>query len=65
MNSGIRDAHNLAWKLAAVTRGKLGPHLLETYEQERKDHVREMIQLALRMGRIMGRRRALPVRSHG
>lgn len=54
MNSGIRDAHNLAWKLAAVISGKLGPNLLETYEQERKGHVREMIQLALRMGRIMG-----------
>lgn len=54
MNSGIRDAHNLAWKLAAVWRGALGPRLLETYERERRDHVAEMIKLALRMGRIMG-----------
>jgi 3-(3-hydroxy-phenyl)propionate hydroxylase len=53
MNSGIRDAHNLAWKLAAVLAGRAGPKLLDTYEQERKDHVWQMIQLALRMGRVM------------
>ena len=53
MNSGIRDAHNLAWKLAFVVTGRLGPCLLETYEAERRDHVQQMIQLALRMGRIM------------
>jgi 3-(3-hydroxy-phenyl)propionate hydroxylase len=53
MNSGIRDAHNLAWKLAAVIQGRLGPRLLETYEQERRDHAWEMIQLALRMGKVM------------
>ena len=53
MNSGIRDAHNLAWKLAAVVQGAIGPGLLDTYEQERKDHVWQMIGLALRMGTIM------------
>jgi 3-(3-hydroxy-phenyl)propionate hydroxylase len=54
MNSGVRDASNLAWKLAAVLAGRLGPGLLESYQRERLNHVREMIQLALRMGRIMG-----------
>ncbi len=53
MNSGIRDAHNLAWKLAAVLQGRLGPLLLDTYEQERRGHAWEMIQLALRMGKVM------------
>jgi len=53
MNSGIRDAHNLAWKLAAVVKGQLGPRLLDTYEQERHDHAWEMIRLALRMGKVM------------
>lgn len=53
MNSGVRDAHNLAWKLAAVTSGTAGPGLLATYEQERADHVWQMIRLALRMGRVM------------
>jgi 3-(3-hydroxy-phenyl)propionate hydroxylase len=54
MNSGLRDAHNLAWKLAAVVSGRLGRGVLDSYERERRDHVREMISLALRMGRIMG-----------
>ena len=58
MNSGIRDAHNLAWKLAAVIQGRLGPLLLDTYEQERRKHVWEMIQLALRMGKVMMPRNA-------
>ncbi|MFJ4500969.1 FAD-dependent oxidoreductase [Streptomyces sp. NPDC088864] len=34
-NTGIQDAHNLAWKLAAVLRGEAGRGLLETYGQER------------------------------
>ncbi|MFJ7590220.1 FAD-dependent oxidoreductase [Streptomyces sp. NPDC097617] len=34
-NTGIQDAHNLAWKLAAVLSGSAGPGLLETYEAER------------------------------
>ena len=54
MNSGIRDAHNLSWKLAAVLRGRLAPSLLASYETERRGHVAGMIELALRMGRIMG-----------
>jgi 3-(3-hydroxy-phenyl)propionate hydroxylase len=53
MNSGIRDAHNLAWKLAAVIQGRLGARLLDTYEQERRKHAWEMILLALRMGKVM------------
>jgi putative polyketide hydroxylase len=35
-NTGIQDAHNLAWKLAAVVRGEAGPALLETYHDERR-----------------------------
>ncbi|MFI6285048.1 FAD-dependent oxidoreductase [Streptomyces sp. NPDC051018] len=34
-NTGIQDAHNLAWKLAAVLKGWAGPGLLETYGEER------------------------------
>ncbi|MFE2167876.1 FAD-dependent oxidoreductase [Streptomyces sp. NPDC059447] len=34
-NTGIQDAHNLAWKLAAVLKGAAGPRLLESYEAER------------------------------
>lgn len=54
MNSGVRDAANLAWKLDHVLSGQLGPALLSTYPAERHAHVRQMIQLALRMGAIMG-----------
>ena len=53
MNSGIRDAHNLSWKLASVVQGRLGPRLLETYELERRNHAWEMIRLAMRMGKVM------------
>jgi 2-polyprenyl-6-methoxyphenol hydroxylase-like FAD-dependent oxidoreductase len=34
-NMGIQDAHNLAWKLAAVVKGEAGPALLDSYEPER------------------------------
>jgi 2-polyprenyl-6-methoxyphenol hydroxylase-like FAD-dependent oxidoreductase len=35
MNTGIQDAHNLAWKLALVHTGKARGRLLDSYEQER------------------------------
>ncbi len=35
-NTGIEDAHNLAWKLAAVLSGESKPHLLDTYDAERR-----------------------------
>ena len=53
MNSGIRDAHNLSWKIAAVVSGRLGSALLDTYETERRSHAAEMVELAKRMGHIM------------
>ncbi len=36
MNTGVQDAHNLAWKLAAVIKGAAGVELLNTYEEERR-----------------------------
>jgi len=53
MNSGVRDAFNLAWKLAQVTRGNLGPALLGSYEVERPPHAWSLIRMALRIGRFM------------
>jgi 3-(3-hydroxy-phenyl)propionate hydroxylase len=53
MGAGLRDAMNLAWKLAGVITGDLSPSLLDTYEQERKPHARTMIALALGMGWAM------------
>jgi 3-(3-hydroxy-phenyl)propionate hydroxylase len=66
MNSGVRDAHNLAWKIAAVISGQLGNALLDTYETERRDHAAAMTQLAIRMGRVMmprGRLQALALQT--
>jgi 3-(3-hydroxy-phenyl)propionate hydroxylase len=53
MNSGVRDAFNLAWKLAAVIGGRLGADLLDSYELERRGHAQAMIDFALNIGRVM------------
>jgi 3-(3-hydroxy-phenyl)propionate hydroxylase len=53
MGAGLRDAMNLAWKLAGVLDGGLPPAVLDTYEQERKPHTRFMIGMALSMGWAM------------
>jgi len=53
MCAGIRDAANLAWKLALVLRGAAAERLLSTYESERLPHVRTFIELAVRMGDII------------
>ena len=52
-NSGIRDALNLSWKLAMAVRGDAGDALLASYESERRDHVRAMIQLSTWVGRLV------------
>jgi 3-(3-hydroxy-phenyl)propionate hydroxylase len=51
--SGIRDAMNLAWKLAAVVAGDAPPELLDTYESERSDHVRSFIETAVKLGEVI------------
>jgi 2-polyprenyl-6-methoxyphenol hydroxylase-like FAD-dependent oxidoreductase len=48
MNTGIQDAHNLAWKLALVTRGEADPSLLHTYHTERKAVAKENTALSMR-----------------
>jgi 3-(3-hydroxy-phenyl)propionate hydroxylase len=53
LNSGIRDAANLAWKLAAVTRWGADAALLGTYEPERRPHAAALIRMALRIGAFM------------
>ena len=52
-NSGIRDAFNLAWKLAAVVNGVADDALLDTYEQERLGHVTQMVGVSLAMAKEM------------
>lgn len=63
LNTGLRDAFNLAWKLAAITRGAAAPSLLTSYEQERRAHAQAMIDLSTTLGRILSATRALAARS--
>ncbi|WP_460073203.1 bifunctional 3-(3-hydroxy-phenyl)propionate/3-hydroxycinnamic acid hydroxylase [Streptomyces sp. YKOK-I1] len=60
MAAGVRDAANLCWKLAAVLRGELPDTVLDSYETERKPHVKEVTRRAVLVGRIITERR-LPV----
>src|SRR5580704_1719792 len=43
MNTGIGDAVNLAWKLAAVLQGRADPSLLDSYEPERIAFARRLV----------------------
>jgi 3-(3-hydroxy-phenyl)propionate hydroxylase len=52
-NSGIRDAANLGWKLAAVVTGRADDALLDTYDVERRKHARAMIDLSTMVGRVI------------
>jgi 3-(3-hydroxy-phenyl)propionate hydroxylase len=52
-NSGIRDAANLGWKLAAVVSGQADDALLDTYDMERRKHARAMIDLSTMVGRVI------------
>lgn len=52
-NSGIRDATNLAWKLAAVVGGVSSAALLDSYDAERRAHAKAMIDLSTAFGRIV------------
>ncbi|WP_299560047.1 bifunctional 3-(3-hydroxy-phenyl)propionate/3-hydroxycinnamic acid hydroxylase [uncultured Mycolicibacterium sp.] len=52
-NSGIRDAANLGWKLAAVVNGHARDGLLDSYDAERRKHARAMIDLSTLVGRVV------------
>jgi 3-(3-hydroxy-phenyl)propionate hydroxylase len=52
MNSGARDANNLAWKLAQVIHRRAPLSLLESYHEERWDAVRKTIRMATINGRV-------------
>lgn len=53
MNSCLRDAHNLAWKLALVLRGLASPSILATYHEERHRHVASMIWFSSFLGQVV------------
>ncbi len=52
-NSGIRDAANLGWKLAAVVKGQARDALLDSYDIERRKHARAMIDLSTTVGKVI------------
>jgi pentachlorophenol monooxygenase len=51
MNTGIQDAHNLAWKLALVLSGHAAPGLLESYDAERRPVGEEVVGRTVRSAR--------------
>lgn len=52
-NSGMRDATNLAWKLAAVLAGQADAKLLDTYTAERAEHAKAMVDLSMTFGSVI------------
>jgi 3-(3-hydroxy-phenyl)propionate hydroxylase len=53
MNSGLRDAHNLCWKLKLVIEGHASSRLLASYQQERYTHVARMITFSSLLGKLI------------
>jgi 3-(3-hydroxy-phenyl)propionate hydroxylase len=64
LGAGLRDADNLAWKIAFVLTGQADQELLASYDTERRPHARAMIQKAVRIGWAMtgGQDRAAAIR---
>lgn len=56
LNAGLRDAFNLAWKLAWILQGRLKPELLNSYHDERHAHAKAMIDLADTFGALLSQR---------
>lgn len=53
MCSGLRDAANIAWKLAAVAKNEASDALLDSYQIEREPNVRATIEMAIMMGKTV------------
>lgn len=62
--AGLRDAHNISWKLAAVVLAGADEELLDSYEEERRPHARALVKKAVMVGWAMtgGQDRAAAVR---
>jgi 2-polyprenyl-6-methoxyphenol hydroxylase-like FAD-dependent oxidoreductase len=56
MNTGIQDAHNLAWKLALVVKGKASPGLLDSYHAERHAIGRKLLRATDHATRVVSLR---------
>ncbi|MBL0422917.1 bifunctional 3-(3-hydroxy-phenyl)propionate/3-hydroxycinnamic acid hydroxylase [Ramlibacter sp. AW1] len=53
LNAGLRDAFNLAWKVAWILDGRLDARVLESYQLERHTHAKAMIELADLFGAVL------------
>lgn len=53
LNSGMRDAFNLSWKLAYVGNGWSTAGLLDSYSAERLPHVRDVVEQSVETGRLI------------
>ena len=52
-NTGITDADNLAWKLAAVLKGRAAPALLDSYNEERHEAAQQNVMVTNRTARFL------------
>lgn len=52
MNTGIQDSYNLAWKMALVLKGKADDRLLATYNEERLENAKHLLQTTDRMFQV-------------
>ena len=52
-NTGVADADNLAWKLAAVVRGRAHPALLDSYDDERLEAAQQNVLVTNRTARFL------------
>jgi 3-(3-hydroxy-phenyl)propionate hydroxylase len=53
MQSGIRDAQNVAWKYEFVSKGLIEDGILDTVQSERGPHVEAMTEIAIRLGQLI------------
>ncbi len=53
MNAGLRDAFNIAWKLKLALDGVVSKRIIETYEMERLEPIKEMVDYAVALGDIV------------
>jgi 3-(3-hydroxy-phenyl)propionate hydroxylase len=53
LNAGLRDAGNLAWKLAGIVKGHFKPEVLASYHDERHRHAKAMVDLADVFGALL------------
>lgn len=53
MNTGLQDAYNLAWKMAAVIKGQIAPVILNSYAEERMPVAKELLNTTDRIFNIV------------